>query len=372
MTNTRPSTHDVRRREPYFDGIRAVAIATVMAFHWLTSYTPLFHGGYVGVDLFFVLSGFIITRILWQRASRVSLPREYGAFLRNRLRRLYPALLALVVVTLILVAVFGEPEPLGAAIAEVPITLGQATTFVLGLQQVHFSGVFSHSWSLSVEWVFYLVWPVIVIALRRRGVTPRRVASGAAVAAVVLYLASLPTSSNWFYYGPSSRAAQLLAGCALALWSLSERSKTLRRGWVITGLAIVSLVSIAGWTIFGPFPDGNSWKYLGFPLITVAGVILCSVPVLAPASRVRRLLSHRALAFLGRVSYSLYLFHLLGTEVLNKQRLPLPIPALALAAVIMTITSTALSYRFLELPFMSSKKKVLDAGPELIGQTNGS
>src|SRR5918995_3964148 len=92
-------------RIDYLDGIRAVAIGAVLSLHWLSWYSPLFHGGSIGVDVFFVLSGFIITTMLWRWQGPTALAAGWWAFVRRRIIRLYPALLGLVVIGVILYAV---------------------------------------------------------------------------------------------------------------------------------------------------------------------------------------------------------------------------------------------------------------------------
>ena len=92
-------------RFDYLDGIRALAIGAVLSLHWLSWYSPLFHGGSIGVDIFFVLSGFIITTMLWRARPPASLGRGWWVFIKRRVIRLYPALLGLVVVAIVLYAV---------------------------------------------------------------------------------------------------------------------------------------------------------------------------------------------------------------------------------------------------------------------------
>src|SRR5690348_18238288 len=123
---TRPTTDPARSggRGAYVDGIRAVAVVAVLLYHWVSQYLPVFDGGYVGVDVFFVLSGFVITSVLWNRSSRGGLGAEYGSFLTRRLRRLYPALLAMLLLGGVAVAVAGKPVSVRTTVTSAVVAVG--------------------------------------------------------------------------------------------------------------------------------------------------------------------------------------------------------------------------------------------------------
>lgn len=145
-----------RQRVGYLDGIRGLAIGGVLAVHWIGSELPFGRGGYLGVDLFFVLSGYIISTMLWRsRPLGRSVAAQYRTFLRRRVVRLYPALIATVLVTILIYAVL----PAGRArvadlLAPGLLALVQGTTFSAASG---YGGPFEITWSLSVEWMFYLV-----------------------------------------------------------------------------------------------------------------------------------------------------------------------------------------------------------------------
>lgn len=352
-------------RYDYLDGIRAAAIAVVLALHWFSWYVPLFHGGVVGVDLFFVLSGFIITTMLWRGSS------GYGSFLRRRVVRLYPALLGLVLGSVLLYAVVPSAalDPLEVARRGV-LVLSQASSIWAAEQDgsLWLPGLqpFGHTWSLAVEWYFYLLWPVAVLAARRRGWTARRLATVSLVVAAVAYAGSLALSpfsgTFWFYFGPTARCAELLVGAALALHLISGRflaegHPPHRRATLPAALA---LTAVAAYSLLGP--DGSSpvYRYVGVPVTVLAAVVLIHTGYSDQGGPVHRLLGHRWVATVGRHSYSLYLWHIVPFLLLEDVAAPKLL--LGPVAVAMAVVLTVLSYRYLERPFLRARSDVLTPG----------
>lgn len=333
-------------RIAYLDGLRAVAIVAVLGVHWGERFVGIGSGGYIGVDIFFVLSGYIITKITWRRRDTFS----YKNFLVKRARRLYPALLGVVIVAVpaaMFVGVLSSAQgALGGA-----LSLFQANTFVAGLQLAS-PDPFGITWSLSAEWVFYFVWPVLLLLLR---FLPARNASlYLAGGAVALYALSLFTSPEWFYYGPTSRGAQMLAGSAIALgagvWRPSARAGRLFR--VVIPLA---LVFIGAYVFGGPPPLDAAYRVAGFPLATAFAAVLILSGTVLPAHFAVRALSNPWVSGLGKRSYSLYLWHtipLLVFAPLSGKVAPI---LLACLVAILTAVFTWLSYRYLEAPFLKSR-----------------
>lgn len=344
-------------RIDYLDGVRAVAIAAVLAVHWAEPYLPLLKGGYVGVDVFFVLSGFLITGVLWgSNPVAGATAAAYADFLRRRARRLLPALVTFLVVGTALVAGVGSPVPATEAARSAAISVAQATSVVRGLV-LDDVDPFTHTWSLSVEWMFYLAWPVVLLAWRSRGVSEYRVALGAVIGALACYAASLATTPEWFYYGPTSRTAQLLAGCAASLWLLRAGSEATVSPWLRRAGdwgASLALAVIVVWTVVGPHQETAAYRWFGFPLLTLSAVVLCWVSRLRRDTRAGRLLSWAPLGAIGRSSYSLYLWHVLGIQVLTRDTWGWPPLALAGTAIAGTVVATWLSYRYLEVPMSRS------------------
>jgi peptidoglycan/LPS O-acetylase OafA/YrhL len=353
-------------RVDYLDGLRAVAILAVLGLHWLAWYVPLFHGGSVGVDVFFVLSGFIITTVLWRSAGTSTLPHAWGSFVQRRVERLYPALLGLVVVSVLLYAVIPSA---GLSPGEVArrgvIALTQASAPWAAMQEGSFwmpsLHPFAHTWSLAIEWYFYLLWPLPVLIARRRGWDARRLARGGLLAAAVLYAGSLPLAAHWFYFGPTARLAELLVGAALALWLVSTGSADDKgTSWV----PVVALSALAAYVLLGPPSHSDLYRWVGIPVAVAATVVLIRSGYAGGRGPVHRLLGHRWMTLVGRHSYSLYLWHLSPLLVLEDVS-GVPKWALGLTAVAATVVLTAASYRFLEQPFLRPRSDVLrpDDGP---------
>lgn len=202
--------------------------------------------------------------------------------------------------------------------------------------------------------MFYLVWPLALIFGRK--LTAKQLGMIAIIAAAVLYVASLPTTAEWFYYGPASRGAQLLAGAATALLTVGwkPRAKARRRFAIASPAAIVF---VAAWVVLGPDHVSPLYRAIGFPLTTAAGVALVLVGVAHASGLVTRCLALPWMAAIGRASYSLYLWHVIPVMVLDKDIIPLPNIVLGMIGVVATIVLTYLSYRFLEKPFLKSRSR---------------
>jgi peptidoglycan/LPS O-acetylase OafA/YrhL len=350
-------------RVDYLDGIRAVAIGAVLALHWFSWYTPFFHGGSIGVDIFFVLSGFIITTMLWRTPVTGSPWAAWRTFLVRRVVRLYPALLGLVVGCVVLYAVvpWAPYGPLEVA-RRGGLVLVQGSAIWASGQQGSFwlPGLqpFGQTWSLAVEWYFYLLWPVVVIGARGRSWSARRLALVSLLCAAAASLLSLPLGAFPFYFGPLARSAELLVGAALALWFQAGGRPT-RPSRSATPAAVLALGCVILYTALGSDGHGLVYRYVGLPLAVVAAVVLIHTGYSNPDGPVHRLLGHPWLAAVGRYSYSLYLWHIVPFLLLEKAPGGVPKPLLGLLAVSAAIALTVLSYRLLERPFLRTRSDVL-------------
>jgi peptidoglycan/LPS O-acetylase OafA/YrhL len=358
-------------RLAYLDGIRAVAIGAVLSLHWLSWYVPAFHGGSVGVDVFFVLSGFLITTLLWRSAPMPSLAAAWRSFVRRRVVRLYPALLGLVAVSALLyAAVPSAPLSAGEVLRRGGLALAQTSSFWaasrdggLWVTELH---PFGQTWSLAVEWYFYLLWPLLVLGARRRGWSARRLAATSLGGAAVLYAVSLPMAPLWFYFGPTARSGELLVGAALALWFQARGLPTTPLRFA-TPLSTTALASVAGYTVLGSDGDTALYRFVGIPVAVLATVLLIRAGYANHGDLVHRLLSHPWAAAVGRHSYSLYLWHLVPMLLLEDVT-GVPKPVLGVVAAAATVVLTAASYRWLEQPFLKPRGDVLQprTGPPVV------
>jgi peptidoglycan/LPS O-acetylase OafA/YrhL/4-amino-4-deoxy-L-arabinose transferase-like glycosyltransferase len=338
---------------PALDGLRGLAIALVVAQHlmsWLLpGRTNIVSGGIIGVDLFFVLSGFLITTLLLQerrQRGRVSL----RAFYRRRALRLLPALWCLLAVHAVLSVILGQDHGV-----ELRSTFG-AFFYVSNLVQPLGGTVapdLAHLWSLAVEEQFYLLWPAaLVVLLRKRLPVAGLLAVGIGASAVLrAVLAARSTQPIPFsYITPWSRLDGLLLGAAVA-WAL-------HRGWrlrpaVAQAAAVGGLVAIAALVRWGSIVDRFMYTW-GFVLAALASAALV-VAVLDERSWLARVASWRPLAAAGRLSYSLYLWHLLAfsfaARLLGDQPALVRVAAGLGGALAVSVTS----YRFVERPFLRIK-----------------
>jgi peptidoglycan/LPS O-acetylase OafA/YrhL len=301
-------------RRPALDGLRGLAVMVVIGVH-----LGLVAGGYVGVDVFFALSGFLITALLyeeWDRTGTIALRRFY----KRRARRLLPALLALLAgfaIVMLVLHPFAGLWPLGRLIAA---TLLAANNWVTALVPRHGQvlGALMPTWTLSQEVQFYLLWPFVLWWLLRRRVRPRAILAMLAVAMLVLLGAGALMSHAYpaynSYTSPFDRGAELLFGCATAIvWREGLIPAPLR--WPVTGwLAAGALVYVL---LVAATPD-RAW-YLGSAVLG-AVVIVNMLGEARPADELsramhaqgvlERLLGAPPLRYTGKISYGIYLYHL--------------------------------------------------------------
>ena len=356
----RPPVENARFRSD-IEGLRAVAVVAVVLFH---AEMPGLSGGFIGVDVFFVISGFLITGLLWREVSTaggVRLRRFYGA----RARRLLPASALVGVVTMIAsVALLSPLQARGTMVDGITSALYVGNMWFVARAIDYFStdapSPFLHYWSLGVEEQFYLVWPVMMIgtawlvriARRRNGgggaFSKRPYLVVLAVVAVGSFAASLAMTHYWppaaFFFMPT-RAWQLALGGLVALTAGSWRRLPPRAaaivGWV--GLALILLACTVLDTAT-PYPGTAALlPTLGTALVIGAG---CAVS----AQGVGRVLALAPMRAVGRVSYSWYLWHwpvlVLAAPLVGH---PLSLTA-RLATVVISAVLAVLTVRFVENP----------------------
>ncbi len=335
---------------PFLDGLRAVAVLGVLIYHLNRAWLP---GGFLGVDIFFVLSGYLITMLLLtehRETGRIHLP----TFWSRRIRRLLPALLVLLVVMAVLIDVGGDPLAMGQARGDLLSTLFYfANWHFITSGQSYFAQFLAvspdrHTWSLAIEEQFYLFWPIVVAAV----LTRFRMRTLTTVAATVAIISALwmvrvfdPADPSRAYYGTDARVFEILIGALLAI-GLASR---LRGQLALLGrwLAPVGLLILLG--AFALLTDDNSFYYHGGAvLISLAAAAL--IAGLEAGSAVDKLLARRPLVAVGLVSYGLYLWHFPIIIFVNERLGPTSGWPLALLATALTFGATVISYFVVEKP----------------------
>lgn len=284
---------------PHIDGLRAVAVCLVVLYHAFPAALP---GGFIGVDIFFVISGYLITDIIARGLRSGSF--DLMEFYTRRVRRIFPALLVVLVVTLIL----GHMWMLPAAYRQLGIDTFASAAFSANLALMFQSGYFDiestrkpllHLWSLGIEEQFYLLWPLIVMIAARRGANLLRVSIVLGVASFALGLIVTQTQPVTAFYLPFTRAFELLAGAALAV---AGRPTGDGPGHDIRALAGLVLIAAAA-GFFSSTVAYPGWR----AALPVAGtVLLLSSP---GAWGCRVILAHPVMTRIGLISYPLYLWH---------------------------------------------------------------
>ena len=350
------------RHVPALDGLRGAAVAGVLLFH-----ANLLVGGYLGVDLFFVLSGYLISSLLLaerRERGRIDLRRFWG----RRARRLLPALAGLMAGIVVFALVFADSNQLGQIRSD-----GLATLFYVANWHAIFSKTgywdlfvapspLEHMWSLAIEEQFYVIWPFVAYAVLRT----RRTADGAVargprrlfVVSVVLALASLttmvllasPASVERVYLGTDTRAASMLIGAALASW-LAWRGPVRSAA----GRVVVELLGVAGLVVLAV-----AWVRVDGQTIGLyrGGLFLCGLSVAAVIAAVAHprsgplaaVLSIRPLRWLGMISYGLYLWHWPVFIVLDEQRVGLSRWPLFAVRLVVSLALALVSFYALEKP----------------------
>jgi peptidoglycan/LPS O-acetylase OafA/YrhL len=348
---------------PAIDGLRAVAVIAVMLYHLGVPWIP---GGFLGVDLFFVISGYVITRLLLDSIQR-SGGLDLRAFYKSRLRRLLPPLAFMIVTTTLFIGVWA-PDTIKRLLTDTPFSLlGVMNWWLVFRQADYFEAIgrpplLQHTWSLGVEAQFYLVWPLILLLVLRqlgRKVIPAAALIIAIGSGVALFLVSLSVDSNssqsisHVYFGTDTHSIGLFLGAALAVNWIPQNLKidiAKRAQDVIDGIGVFGFLGILACFLF--IDQGNPTLYkLAFPL---AGIFGCAIimSVVHPASRFAPLLQGKAILWIGERSYAIYLWHWIIFQV-TRPSVDLAGASWALYAlrVLIVFALADISLRWVELPF---------------------
>jgi peptidoglycan/LPS O-acetylase OafA/YrhL len=352
-----------KRRWPAFDGVRALAVLAVMTYH-----LGLLPGGYLGVDVFFVLSGFLISWILiseYEGSGQLG----YRNFYLRRALRLFPALAALIVVCVVLVLADGRfaiyRTPTLTAVPFVVLYSGNWVTAFTNQATTGFTlGLLGITWTLAIEEQFYLLWPLSLSALLKRH-TRQRIAvllAGIAVLEMIVRAACDASGILWFRADASTltHSDGLLLGSALALLWAQHESLTF---WPMVKkispvLGWVSAITLLLVSVVGHSSGSSLW----IVLVVSAALGLLVDLLTRPASPLSMLLQLKPLQWIGQRSYGCYLWHWVIFTFVSSWALPkwatlgIDFPA--------TLAVAALSYRFIERPFLERKRKLTGGIPE--------
>ena len=338
--------------QPALDGVRALAVVAVLLFH---AGTPGFGGGYLGVSVFFTLSGYLITSLLL-REHDTSGAVDFRAFYGRRMRRLLPASVATVAAVVVIAAVSDVFDGVVALRAQVVGALLQVSNWVLLAGDTSYqdllaqgSGAVSpleHFWSLAIEEQFYWLWPPLVLLLLTR-VQARRRRIRVVGAVTIVAMAAAPVIAHIWgpdaaYWATPARLGEILVGAFLA-FVLTD--VTLPRH--ISVLAPISLVALALAVV--TFPAASGPAYEGFlPLVAVvSGGLIVGLQADSP---LRRALSTRPFVAVGLVSYGIYLVHWPVFVVVDADRTGLSEPTLTVLRLLITGAIAIASYFLLERP----------------------
>lgn len=300
----------MRHHIPALDGLRGLAVIAVVLLHAGFGWA---NGGFLGVDVFFVLSGFLITTLLlreWQATGTISL----RAFYWRRIARLFPALAVLLLAVTVWSLAGSSSE--WQSLRGVGASLVSVANWAIVLAPDHQIGKLQHTWSLAIEEQFYLLWPFVLVLLLRRGWGWQRLAAltvgGAIASAVWRAILWRLTLDPWRVYGGSdTRADGLLIGCALALLVLNLPSLSSRRvGYAL--LPVLGLAALGGvgvwWSAATPW---EFWWYSrgGYAAVAVLSAAIVLLAATGSVPYLSALLSLRPLVWVGQRSYGIYLWH---------------------------------------------------------------
>lgn len=361
-----PGSNDKRRYMPGIDGLRAIAVIGVILYHLNI---PWFPGGFSGVTVFFVLSGYLITDILideWNQNHKIN----YLHFMIRRLRRLAPALLVMIFI-ITLTVIFTNHPSFEKVRSDFLPSLFYVTNWWYIFHEVSYfesfgpASPFTHIWSLAIEEQFYLIWPLAVILgctfLKRKRLRAMAILIGVVLSAGLMAFLYIPGEDpSRVYYGTDTRAFSLLLGAALAIvWPSQRLSKTLPKHASI----VLEFVGVSGLLLiiimFSTTSQFDESHYQGGMLLLSIITTLVVAALAHPASKLAQWLSVKPLKWIGGRSYGIYLWHypiiVLTTPIVNTDGINIWRITLQIAA---TFLISALSYRYVEVPIRAGRLKL--------------
>ncbi len=343
------------------DGLRAVAVIAVLLYHLGIDWIP---GGFLGVDLFFVISGYVITGLILDSIER-SGGLDLRAFYLSRVRRLLPALIAMVIFTTIYIGVYA-PETVRRFLSDLPyVFTGTMNWALVNRQQDYFEAIgrpplLQHTWSLAVEAQFYLIWPLVLLfVLRYFGkknislvALAIALASGIALFVYSIQIDIRESAVSHVYFGTDTHSIGLFLGAALAVsWKPQNLTKeiTKRAQDFIDLIGVFGFLGLLSAFLFINESDPTLYR-VAFPLTAIFGCATL-ISVIHPASRFAPLLSTKPALWIGERSYGIYLWHWIVFQ-LTRPSLDLVGDDWALYSlrVLIVFALADISYRYIETP----------------------
>jgi peptidoglycan/LPS O-acetylase OafA/YrhL len=342
---------------PELDGLRGISILLVYLHHL---YRPLAPAGFLGVDIFFVLSGFLITSLLveeWDQKGEISLKNFYI----RRALRLMPAVFLLILVLALLSFVVDKKSAIQIRNG-IWLTLSYISNWFFAHGYFLKSNPLSVTWSLAIEEQFYLTWPLFLTLALKSNLQRRWILS-----VLALIIAAIPLRTwilleqgidiHRLYYGADTRAYGLSIGCLVGLlvtWNLLPHSKGFR---IFTNFMAAMGVIFFAYSMF--FASWNLLFSGGFALVSLSVAFSLIVVMLYPPKFALAILGFTPLVWIGRISYGLYLWHwTVYWFIVHKKALAFATPFIQwVAMVVLSLSLPALSYHFVEKPFLRWKKQ---------------
>ena len=350
---------------PAIDGLRAIAVTAVIFYHLGFQWIP---GGFLGVDLFFVISGYVITRLLLDSIAR-SGGLDLRGFYKARARRLLPPMVFMIVVTAFYISIWAQ-DSVKRFLMDTPFALtGGMNWWLVFNEQDYFEAIgrpplLQHTWSLAVETQFYLIWPVLLlIILKRFGkkVIPLAALAIALVSGAALFFVSLQldasSSVSHVYFGTDTHSIGLFLGAALAVSWIPQNFKSEvsnKAQNFIDFIGVFGLVGILGSFLLIDESSPTAYK-IAFPLAAIFGAAIIT-SIVHPASRFAPILQNRVLLWIGERSYAIYLWHWVVFQI-TRPRVGIDGEdwALITLRILVVLALADISLKLVELPIRSGK-----------------
>ena len=347
---------------PAIDGLRAIAVIAVLLYHLGFKWIP---GGFLGVDLFFVISGYVITRLLLDSIQR-SGGLDLRGFYAGRIRRLLPPLIFMLVITAIFIGVWA-PDSMRRFLTDTPFALtGLMNWWLVFKHQDYFESfgrppLLQHTWSLGVEAQFYLFWPLILLFVLKtfgKKVIPTAALMIATFSGIALLLASVKTDLNsnqsvsHVYFGTDTHSIGLFLGSALAVSWIPQNLRLnieKRAQDFIDFIGVFGLFGLLASFLFIQESDPTAYR-IAFPLVGLFGSAII-MSIVHPASRFAPILQHPFMVWIGERSYAIYLWHWIVFQVTRPaQDLAGSTWALYIFRILVVFALADISQRWIEIP----------------------